>query len=197
MLKLRYLLLITIIVVGCNTPQKIEGKLGPKSYSNPYEVFYAKLDNLKLTDTVLVQLQTKIFGCGTAAVQYYEDLEEKGLDKFYDQYGTLFSNTKLLKQFEKQNNTKILWIDVGQGDQFQLEDENLKSNDSLINRLRKEKDFITFEDALYSMHNLSATITISHPNIKTTEIKTYAIGLKHLGWTSTLAKEENRTGNNY
>lgn len=196
MLKVKYFLVI-VLIISCDLPQKIKDKVDPKSYNNPYEVFYSKLNNLKLTDTVLVQSQTKIFGCGTAALEYYSNLEVKGLDKFYDKYGTLFAKTNLLEEFEKQNNTKIVWVDRGNGELFKLENEDLKSNDSLVKRLRKEKDFIVFEDTPNSLQSLSASIKISKPSTKTTKIKTYIIGLKHLGWTSVLIKDEELKGTNY
>lgn len=51
--------------------------------NSPYSIYFKSLKISNLTDTVLVQSQTKIFGCGTAVTEYKERLKTSGLDKFY------------------------------------------------------------------------------------------------------------------
>ncbi|RRJ90544.1 hypothetical protein EG240_08405 [Paenimyroides tangerinum] len=127
-----------------------------------------------MTDTILVQNKTKIFGCGTGYVMYHEDLKESGLSKFYEKYGTVLDNQELLKVFEKNNNLKILWIERGnEGELFQLEDSVLHNNKKLEIRLMSEKAFLVFDETPKSLDSLNITVTIEFSNTNKILLKSF------------------------
>ena len=121
-------LLFFILVCSCeNNKPKVKFVK-----NSPYEIFFNQLKINKLTDTILVQNRTKVFGCGTAYVMYEDELNKNGLIKFYEVYGTILDNSEFLNVFAKNNNVKILWIERGnEGELFQLEDSILHKNKNL------------------------------------------------------------------
>ncbi len=190
-------IVITIICASCTYSYK--KKKSTKEFARtPYQAFFSKLDDLICTDTILVQSQTNIFGCGTGAHEYYENLKQKGLDKFYGQYGNVLSDTNLLHEFEEVHNTKILWVFRGyEGELLEFNDSLLKKDTLLLNRLLKEKQFVKFNEAPNSMATATITVSIANPKVKETIIKTYLAGLKHSGWSAILVKNEKLNQKNF
>ncbi len=182
--------------MNCNNSLRKKNIIIPKS--NPYEVFFSSLKAFNLSDTILVQSQTKIFGCGTAAHEYHEKLKKEGLDKFYEKYGTVFSDTTILKKFEKENKTKVLWVFRGyEGELMEFENEKLKKNKKLFDRLLKEKDFIQFSETPNSMISITFNISKVNPKKQETEISTYTVDLKDAMWGFSLVNQENFNGENF
>lgn len=190
-------IIITFICASCTYSQK-KKKSTKKFASTPYQAFFSKLDDLTCTDTILVQSQTNVFGCGTGAHEYYENLQQKGLDKFYEQYGDVLSDTNLLHEFEEVHDTKILWVFRGyEGELLEFNDSLLKKDTLLLNRLLKEKQFVKFNEAPNSMATVTITVSMVNPKLKETIIKTYLAGLKHSGWSATLVKNEKLNQKNF
>ena len=184
---------LSILLVGCDAILSKEIK-----NNNPYNVLFSRLENLNLTDTVLVQNRTKVFGCGTAAYTYYENLKETELENFYKAHGNVLSDTILLKEFEKKNKTKIIWISRGnEGELFEFEDPDLKTNTKLFSRLLKSKCFMKFADTPLSTIVLKMDVTVVRPIKKETEINTYNFGLKHFGWGVFFENKKKITGKDF
>lgn len=154
------LLLSFIFIFSCNNS---EGKK-INAENSPYKIFFNELKINNLTDTILVQNQTKIFGCGTATVMYEEEIKNKGIDKFYKKYGTVVDDRELINSFAKKNNVKILWIYRGiEGELLQLEDSALHKNTKLEKRLLAEKTFLSFDDDPKTLDSLNITVLSNNP----------------------------------
>ena len=171
--QLLFKCIFSVIIISSCENLKTE-KMLKFTENSPYEIFFNQLKINQLTDTILVQNKTKIFGCGTGYVMYHEDLKESGLSKFYEKYGTVLDNQELLKVFEKNNNLKILWIERGnEGELFQLEDSVLHNNKKLEIRLMSEKAFLVFDETPKSLDSLNITVTIEFSNTNKILLKSF------------------------
>ena len=172
-------LLFFILVCSCeNNKPKVKFVK-----NSPYEIFFNQLKINKLTDTILVQNRTKVFGCGTAYVMYEDELNKNGLIKFYEVYGTILDNSEFLNVFSKNNNVKILWIERGnEGELFQLEDSILHKNKNLEKRLIAEKAFLSFDDTPKTMDSLNLTVVINFRNLNKTILKSYDLSKRQNYW---------------
>jgi hypothetical protein len=151
--------------------------------NSPYEIFFNQLKINKLTDTILVQNRTKIFGCGTAYSMYEDELNKNGVFKFYEKYGTVLDNSEFLNLFAKNNNVEILWIERGnEGGLFQLEDSFLHKNKNLEKRLIAEKTFLSFDDRPKSLDSLSLTVLINFRNFNKTILKSFDLSNRQNNW---------------
>lgn len=159
--------------------------------NSPYKIFFNELKINDLTDTILVQNQTKIFGCGTAAVMYEEEIKSKGIDQFYEKYGTVIDNQELLNSFAKMNNVKILWIYRGnEGELMQLEDSILHKNAHLEKRLLAEKTFLSFDDVPKTLDSLNISVKSYSPRKNTTFLYSYDLSKNKNGWKIDKQNEE-------
>lgn len=150
-----------LLAVSCSSSTKKDQTLAVDQ--SPYDVFFEQLKIDQLTDTVLVQNQTKIFGCGTAMVMYQQELEKNGMHKFYEKYGTVIDNAAHISYFERKNKVKILWISRGnEGELFQLEDSTLHANEKLETRLLAEKTFISFDENPSAMDSVLITVMVDY-----------------------------------
>ena len=171
--QLLFKCIFSVIIISSCENLKTE-KMVKFTENSPYEIFFNQLKISQLTDTILVQNKTKIFGCGTGYVMYHEDIKESGLSKFYEKYGTVLDNQELLKVFEKNNNLKILWIERGnEGELFQLEDSVLHNNKKLEIRLMSEKAFLVFDETPKSLDSLNITVTIEFSNTNKILLKSF------------------------
>lgn len=173
------LLLSFIFVYSCNN-----SKTETKNVENsPYKTFFNELKIDNLTDTILVQNQTKIFGCGTAAVMYEEEIRKNGVDKFYEKYGTVIENEELINSFAKKNNVEILWINRGnEGELFQLEDSILHKNTKLEKRLIAEKTFLSFDASPKSLDSLNITVMINDRNKNKIALQSFDLSRSRNNW---------------
>lgn len=171
--------LFFFVVCSCqetNSKQKIVE-------NSPYEIFFNQLKIDKLTDTILVQNRTKVFGCGTAFVMHNDELTKSGLNKYYEKYGTVLSNLSNVDSFAKRNNVKILWITRGnEGELFQLSDSILHNNSKLEKRLIAEKTFLTFDDNPKSLDRVKIDVMINHRNKNTVILKTFELSKNKNIW---------------
>lgn len=173
------LLLSFIFTYSCNNSET-----KTKNVENsPYKMFFNELKINNLTDTILVQNQTKLFGCGTAAVMYEEDIRSRGIDQFYEKYGTVIDNQELLNSFAKNNNVKILWIYRGnEGEVIQLEDSILHKNAQLEKRLLAEKTFLSFDDDPKTLDSLTISVSSYNPPKNTTSLYSFDLSNNKNGW---------------
>lgn len=159
-----------IVSIGSNSPSMNYKPISKRKkvcvkINSPYKTIFNHLKLEHLTDTVLIQNRTKVFGCGTAYRDYENELEKSGLYKFYDEYGNILSDRKLFSVFERKHNVKILWIERGnEGELFQLEDTLLHKNTNLENRLIREKTYIEFDENPTSMNDVTINILIYTDN---------------------------------
>lgn len=171
--------LFFFIVCSCqetNSKQKIVE-------NSPYEIFFNQLKIDKLTDTILVQNRTKVFGCGTAFVMHNDELTKSGLNKYYEKYGTVLSNLSNIDSFAKRNNVKILWITRGnEGELFQLSDSILHNNSKLEKRLIAEKTFLTFDDNPKSLDSVTIDVMINHRKQNKVIFKTFELSKNKNIW---------------
>lgn len=155
------LILFLLIAVSCNNETKKNQTF--VADSSPYDVFFKQLKIDHLTDTILVQNQTKIFGCGTGHMMYYDELAKNGLYKFYDKYETVLDSEEHISLFERNNKVKILWISRGnEGELFQLYDSTLHANQKLEKRLIAEKTFLMFDENPTAMDSVNITVMINY-----------------------------------
>ncbi len=151
--------------------------------NSPYPFFFETLKIPRLTDTILVQNKTRIFGCGTGALEYREKLKESGLDAFYEKYGSVLSNRSLIEKFGKENNTKVLWITRGiEGEIMHLEDEKLHLDTALEVRLFREKNYVVFSEEPISLERVQVKIVVRHMMWKYITERTPTLTLKNNKW---------------
>ena len=175
------LFMLTCFIFSCDNSNKNKQK---NAESSPYKIFFKQLKLKNLTDTILVQNRTKIFGCGTASVMYEEELNKKGLNKFYNEYGTILDDLELIKLFEKNNNIKILWINRGnEGELFELKDSTLHKNKKFEQRLIAQKTFVEFDDEPISLDRVKLTVLINPRNSDKVIIKSFDLSKKGKIWT--------------
>jgi hypothetical protein len=150
---------------------------------SPYKVFFEKLKVEKITDTILVPFQTHIFGCGTAYIEFQEHLKKKGLDKFYEKYKDVLSDSLLIKKFEIKNKTKILWIFRGnEGELFELADSVLHNKPNFEKRMLASKTHVSISEYPISVDSVYVYVSIDYPIIKKSIQKIYSISKKEDNW---------------
>ena len=171
--------LIFILLISCS-----HNKSGlNNNVSSPYKTFFNQVKVSGLTDTILVQSKTKIFGCGSAYTEYQEELNKKGLNEFYEKYGKLLPNLELTSLFEKNNNVKILWIDTGnEGEIFRLKDSVLHSDEILEKRLIEEKAFLIFNDLPKTLDSMTITLSINYKKPKRSILKYFDLSISKNEW---------------
>ena len=151
--------------------------------NSPYKIFFNELKIDNLTDTILVQNQTKLFGCGTAVAMYEEEILSKGIGKFYEKYGTVVDDRELINSFAKKNNVKILWIYRGiEGELLQLEDSILHKNTQLEKRLLAEKTFLSFDDDPKTLDSLNISVTSYSPPKNTSILYSFDLSKNKNAW---------------
>jgi hypothetical protein len=174
-----YLCLVSTLV-SC---QKRETKKLITNLDSPYAVFFDKLEIEKITDTLLVPFQTRVFGCGTAYIEFQEHLKKKGLDKFYEKYKDVLNDSLLIKKFEIKNKTKILWIFRGnEGELFELADSVLHKNINFEKRILASKTHVSISEYPISMDRIYVYVTIDYPITKESVLKIYSISKKEDKW---------------
>lgn len=173
------LLLSFIFTYSCNNSET-----KTKNVENtPYKIFFNELKINNLTDTILVQNQTKLFGCGTAIAMYEEEIKSKGIDQFYEKYGTVVDDRELINSFAKKNNVKILWIYRGiEGELLQLEDSILHKNTQLEKRLLAEKTFLSFDDNPKTLDSLNISVTSYNPPKNTSFLYSFDLSKNKNAW---------------
>ncbi len=158
---------------------------------SPYEVY---LDSFKVenaTDTLLVQRKSRIFYCGTGALEYYKELKEKRLHQYFEEYGDLVQHPTFIEKMESNNKAKILWVNRGnEGELMQLEDNNLHINNALEKQLFKEKLFIQITENPISMNSVEIYTIITNPLINKTTRITRNITKKNGNWKMKQTKSE-------
>ncbi len=165
------ILILTIVSCKNNQPKKLI-----TSQESPYELFFNELEIENLSDTILVPIQTRIFGCGTGYTQYQENLVKKGLNKFYEKYGDVLSNTLAITKFETKNKTKILWITRGnEGELNELFDSFLHKKLNFEKRIMESKNYVSLTETPFSMDSLIVDISVNEPISKKFIQKTYSI----------------------
>ncbi|WP_310554687.1 hypothetical protein [Flavobacterium sp.] len=180
MKKILFLLVGFVIIFSCKRLEKIDAK-----NNSPYVAFFKTLETEEISDTILVQSQTKIFGCGTAAYEYMEGLKKSGLDKFYEKYEDVLSDTISINKFEKTHNIKILWITRGnEGEKMELLDSVLHKNTSLEKRLWETKNFIKFTQTPIAMNAVDIYYSIAYPKEKKYFTKVYKVSKVNEKWES-------------
>ncbi len=176
---LLYLCLISTLV-SC---QKRETKKLVTDFESPYAVFFKELEIDKISDTILVPFQTHIFGCGTAYMEFNENLKKKGLDKFYEKYNGILNDSLLIKKFEIKNKTKILWIFRGnEGELFQLADSVLHKKANFEKRIIYSKNYVSISEYPVSIDSLMVLVNINNPVTKKYQEKMYYISKKENHW---------------
>jgi hypothetical protein len=174
-----YLCLVSTLV-SC---QKSETKKLITNLDSPYAVFFDELEIEKITDTILVPFQTRIFGCGTAYIEFQEHLKKKGLDKFYEKYKDVLSDSLLIKKFEIKNKTKILWIFKGnEGELFQLADTVLHKKTNFEKRILASKTHVSISEYPISMDSVDIYVSMNYPITNKNIEKTYSISKKGNEW---------------
>lgn len=152
--------------------------------NGPYEEFFDKLNSGKITDTIIVQAQTRVFGCGTAYLEYSKKLNKSGLDKFYNKYSDVLSDTISIAKFEKKFKTKILWLTRGnEGEKLELLDSTLH-NKINFKKLLATKNFIKFSENPISMNVVKIYYSIAYPIEKKYFSKEYKVFKTNKNWKS-------------
>jgi hypothetical protein len=186
MKKLAFLIVIFSILWSCKKIDFADNFLTNKvKYNSPYEAFYETLEAGKISDTILVQSQTQIFGCGTAVYEYLEALKKSGLDKYYVKYKDVLSDTILVNKFAKKHNTKILWVTRGnEGEKMELSDSVLHKNINLEKRLWATKNFIKLTETPKTMNSVNVFCSIVYPKEKKYVTKEYKVSKANGNWES-------------
>ena len=195
MKKIILIIYLFVITLSCKK-QDLAQNIPNIKYDTPYEAFYKTLQTSKLTDTILVQSQTQVFGCGTAAYEYFEELKKSGLDKFYTKYNNVLSDTVLVNEFSKNHNTRILWVTRGnEGEKMELIDPVLHKNTALEKRLWATKNFIKLTETPEKMNSVNIYYSIIYPKEKKYFTKDYKVSEINGIWQSTkvsIDKSENK-----
>ncbi|GAA3508265.1 hypothetical protein GCM10022393_18880 [Aquimarina addita] len=201
-------LLFGLFMVSCHINPDYSSNISPDFVSIappdtemmkfPYQVFFESLKMDQLTDTILVQSRVRVFGCGTAAIQYAENLRKSNLQKFYDQYGNILSDKKWVSRFEKNNNLKIIWVSRGnEGELLQLEDEKLHINHSLEERLLSEKCFVKFIEEPSSLKKLQIKMTVAFPQKEKALYTVHSLSKQKGIWSIDAIDKEEWSGHNF
>ncbi|WP_299259363.1 hypothetical protein [uncultured Aquimarina sp.] len=201
--KKDYAVIITIIViiVSCTsqnkkiqiTDEKDTVLTVNQNQLSPYEEY---LNNFRFengTDTLLVQRKSRIFYCGTGAMEYYDELKKNGLEKYFEKYKDLVEYPTFSKKIETNNKTKILWVNRGnEGELMQLENKTIRANKELEKRLFEEKAFVQITENPLTMDKVEIYTTIFYPVSNKTENLMHII-IKNKGeWNIKLLKREIR-----
>jgi hypothetical protein len=186
MKKTGFLIIIFIVLWSCKKNDFADNMLNNNvKFNSPYEVFYETLETGKITDTILVQSQTQIFGCGTAAYEYVEALKKSGLDKYYAKYDDVLSDTVLVNKFAKKHNTKILWVTRGnEGEKMELSDSVLHKNTNLEKRLWATKNFIKLSETPIKIDVVNIYYSVVYPKEKKYVTKEYKVSKVNGNWGS-------------
>lgn len=183
MKKTALLLVLFVIILSCKKTDFVEKGMNTLKYESPYQAFYETLETGKLSDTILVQSQSKIFGCGTAAYEYFESLKKSGLDKFYTKYSDVLSNKVLINNFAKKNNLKILWVTRGnEGEKMELSDSLLHKNTNLEKRLWATKNFIKLTESPIKLDSVTIFFSVVYPKEKKYLTKEYMVSKVNGSW---------------
>ncbi len=173
-------LTLVLTILSC---QNRETKKLMTNLESPYTVFFDNLEVEKITDTILVPFQTRVFGCGTAYIEFQDHLKTKGLDKFYGKYKDVLSDSLMIKKFEIKNKTKILWIFRGnEGELFQLSDSVLHNKPNFEKRMLESKTHVSISEYPISMDSVDVYVSINYPITKKSVQKIYFISKKDDKW---------------
>ena len=185
---MKYLLIHIILVftlINCESISDSTGKknITSKETNSPYPLFFKTLNIPRFTDTILVQNKTRIFGCGTEALEYNDKLKKSGLDVFYEKFGSVLSNRNLIENFAKANNAKVLWVTRGiEGETMHLEEESLHRDTVLETRLFNDKDYVVFSEEPISLDCVHVKIKITQLLQKDVTEITSTLTLKNKKW---------------
>ena len=131
----------------------------PKVEKSPYQVFFENITFENLKGNVLIDVSTRTFGCGTAAMDYSENLRKTGMDKFYEKYGYIYADKTILENTAKLNNIKLMWYGSGnEGVGFNFTDKKINSNKKLKAKLWKESQRISIVENPISMNLIEFTV---------------------------------------
>ncbi|WP_395077986.1 hypothetical protein [Flavobacterium sp.] len=186
MKKIVFLIVVFIVLLSCKKVDFAENTVKKDlKFNSPYEAFYENLETGKITDTVLVQNKTQVFGCGTAAYEYFEELKKSGLDKYYVKYNDVLSDTLIVNKFAKKHNTKILWVTRGnEGEKMELLDPIIHKKANLEKRLWATKNFIKFSENPITMDAVTIYYSIAYPIEKKYYAKEYKVSKVNENWKS-------------
>lgn len=173
-------IILSFCFLSCQTK---EAKQTAVSSPAPYQVFYNAMVLPETTDTVLVQSQTRVFGCGTGALAYQEELQSSGLDKFYEQYGDVLSDTAGVATFSRKNKTRILWVTRGiEGEAMALADSALHADSAFEKRMFAEKCFIKIAETPERLNKVKVYASVAYPASGTVFTTNYLLSLKDNTW---------------
>lgn len=184
-LKTRVSVAMTIVLAfGLLSCQHKQAKAKTSNPSSPYQVFYNNITlPQQVTDTILVQLQTRVFGCGTAAMAYYDELQSSGLDKFYERHGDVLSDSMALETFVKKNKTRIIWVTRGlEGEACDLADSALHADRIFEKRMFVEKCFIKIVETPQRMDKVTIEASVAYPLSKTVFRANYQLTEQDKTW---------------
>jgi len=173
-------LMICSFIVACKNK---ESNSANAPIASPYAIFFDSLHIEELSDTVLMQAQPLVFGCGTAALQHDEYLRSSGLYRFYEQYNDVLSDSTLIAKFSHRNQTQILWVSRGnEGELLELMDSAMHADSKLEARLLKEKCFIKIAETPHSLDSISIAVSIAFPIKKMATFMQYQIVKRNNFW---------------
>ncbi len=195
------LIIVILIIASCTSQSKKKQVIDEKDpipatnedQVSPYEAY---LDNFRFengTDTLLVQRKSRVFYCGTAAFEYYEELKKSGLKEYFEKYNDLVEHPTFSKKIEANSKTKILWVNRGnEGELMELENETIHANKELERRLFAEKAFVQITENPLAMDKVEIYTTVFYPVSNKTENLIHSI-IKNQGeWKMKLLKREIR-----
>lgn len=186
MIKTSILLFMFVVLLSCKKTDFTENLFKKEmKYNSPYQAFLETLEPGKLTDTILVQTETQVFGCGTAAYEYFEELKKTGLDKFYKKHKTVLTDTALITKFERKHKLKILWVTRGfSGEKMELLNSVLHKNIEIEKRLWATKNFIKFTETPKTLNDVTVFYSIVYPKEKKYLTKEYQVSQVNKNWES-------------
>ncbi|WP_299246888.1 hypothetical protein [uncultured Aquimarina sp.] len=159
--------------------------------TSPYEKYLNNFRFENATDTLLVQRESRIFYCGTGAMEYDKELKKNGLEEYFKKYKDLVQYPTFLEKTETNNGTKILWVDRGnEGELMQLEDKTIQANKELEKRLFEEKAFVQITENPLAMDEVEIYTTIFYPVSNKTENLIHKITKNQGDWQMELLKRE-------
>lgn len=167
------LMMICSFIVACKNK---DSSTTNAPVASPYTLFFDSLHIEELSDTILIQAQPLVFGCGTAAIQHDEYLRTSGLYRFYEQYNDVLSDSTLIVKFSQRHQTKILWVSRGnEGELLELSDSNLHADSQLEARIFKEKCFIKIAETPHTLDSISIAVSVAYPIRETALFMQYQI----------------------
>ena len=161
------------------------------AFPGPFEVFFDSLQIPSLTDTILVQAQSRVFGCGTAAVQHDEYLRSSGLQPFYDKYQGVLGDCAFLKKYTHREKIAILWVSRGmEGELLELSDSTLHADAAIEDRLFRSKCFLKFSETVHSLDSITVSVSIAYPIQKSALALQYQLSSNSKGWNITESSKD-------